>query len=86
MISPGLGTLLLRVRFIAANPREQFAAFRGTLLDASDHVVVVAADPALKRDLDVWGRTPETIDVMRAIKQEFDPRRVLNPGRFAGFV
>ncbi|HKG24804.1 MAG TPA: FAD-binding oxidoreductase, partial [Thermomicrobiales bacterium] len=86
MISPGLGTLLLRARFLAANPREQFAAFRDALLALSDHVVVVAADPARKRDLDVWGRTPQTIEVMRDIKQEFDPHRVLNPGRFAGFL
>ncbi|MEA2597786.1 MAG: linked oxidase, C-terminal domain, partial [Thermomicrobiales bacterium] len=40
----------------------------------------------LKHEVDVWGRTPETIDVMRSIKQEFDPHRVLNPGRFAGFL
>lgn len=86
MISPGLGTVLLRAVFPAETATESFARFREGLLAAADHVVVMAADPALKRDIDVWGRPPDTIDVMRAIKQEFDPRRVLNPGRFAGHL
>jgi glycolate dehydrogenase FAD-binding subunit len=86
MVSPGLGSLLLRPIFSADDPVPTFRQFRDGLLAVSDHVVVMAADPALKRDLDVWGRTPETIDVMRAIKHEFDPHRVLNPGRFAGHL
>lgn len=86
MISPGLGALLVRTRFPAGEAVPRFSDFREALLAAADHVVVLAADPPLKRDLDVWGRTPETIDVMRAIKQEFDPHRVLNPGRFAGHL
>jgi glycolate oxidase FAD binding subunit len=86
MISPGLGTLLLRARFLAAGAVQRFLVVRDTLLASANHVVVLAADPALKRGIDVWGRTPETIDVMRAIKHEFDPHRVLNPGRFAGHL
>jgi glycolate dehydrogenase FAD-binding subunit len=40
---------------------------------------------ALKRDLDVWGPVPaDALVLMRRIKQEFDPRGILNPGRFVG--
>ena len=81
MISPGLGSLVARVG-VADAPA--FHRFLDALSEASQHVVVLAADPELKRDIDVWGRAPETIDVMRAIKHQFDPNRVLNPGRFAG--
>ena len=49
-------------------------------------MTILAAPPEAKRSLDVWGRTPMTIDVMRALKAEFDPTRVLNPGRFAGGI
>jgi glycolate oxidase FAD binding subunit len=56
------------------------------LLAVSENATVLAAPPAWKRGLDVWGRTPETLDVMRALKEQFDPNRVLNPGRFAGFL
>ncbi|HLF48419.1 MAG TPA: FAD-linked oxidase C-terminal domain-containing protein [Methylomirabilota bacterium] len=33
----------------------------------------------------MWGSVaPGALAVMRRIKQEFDPRGVLNPGRFVG--
>jgi len=56
------------------------------LLDAADHAIMLGAPPAWKRGLDVWGRPPETLEVMRALKAQFDPKRVLNPGRFAGGI
>jgi glycolate oxidase FAD binding subunit len=86
MASPGLGALLLRVGLPAVEPKSTLRRFRDALLAVADHVVIMAAEPDLKHEVDVWGQTPETIDVMRSIKQEFDPHRVLNPGRFAGFL
>jgi glycolate oxidase FAD binding subunit len=38
-------------------------------------------------DIDPWNdpqHPPAALDVMRAIKQEFDPQRLLNPGKFVG--
>jgi glycolate oxidase FAD binding subunit len=32
--------------------------------------------------LNVWGRPPNGLEVMRRIKSEFDPGNILNPGRF----
>jgi glycolate oxidase FAD binding subunit len=77
--SPGLGTALLTIEAAGGS----IAAFRDALYSVADHVAVLTADPALKADLDVWGTPPVNIDVMRAIKEQFDPNRVLNPGRFA---
>ena len=45
-----------------------------------------AADLEAKRSIDIWGRLPSTLDVMRTLKAQFDPARVLNPGRFAGRI
>ncbi len=48
-------------------------------------VVVDRMPPALKRDFDVWGSVPGgALSLMRRLKQEFDPRGILNPGRFVG--
>ena len=41
---------------------------------------------SVKRGIDVWGETTETIEIMRRIKDKFDPARVLNPGRFVGGI
>jgi glycolate oxidase FAD binding subunit len=62
------------------------ALTRDRLVGLADHVVILAAPPAWKRGLDVWGPSPDALDVMRVLKEQFDPGRVLNPGRFAGFI
>ena len=36
--------------------------------------------------LDPWGPNPPTLPLMRAIKHQFDPNRILNPGRFLGGI
>lgn len=36
----------------------------------------------VKREVDVWGDVGMTVKMMRSLKEKFDPRRILNPGRF----
>lgn len=36
--------------------------------------------------LDPWGHAGNALPLMAAIKQQFDPRRTLNPGRFVGGI
>jgi glycolate oxidase FAD binding subunit len=45
-------------------------------------LTVLAAPIALKQELDVWGYTGSAIDLMRRIKQQFDPQNILSPNRF----
>ncbi len=40
----------------------------------------------LKKQIDVWGDAPPGMEIMRRIKQKFDPSGILNPGRFAGRI
>src|SRR5437867_10962768 len=48
--------------------------------------VVVASGPAeLRKAVDPWGPIdPGPFALMRALRDEFDPKRVLNPGRYVG--
>jgi len=46
------------------------------------HAVMMAAPPALKAGVDVWGAPPPTLPIMKEIKRQFDPLGILNPGRF----
>ena len=41
---------------------------------------------SVKRGIDVWGETTDAVEIMRRIKEKFDPARVLNPGRFVGGI
>ena len=65
------------------------AAFIGHLREAVggfDGTVVVQAGPReLRTTLDPWGPVePAAFALMQRLRDEFDPRRVLNPGRFVG--
>jgi glycolate oxidase FAD binding subunit len=65
--------------------RELVAPLREALAAEGGSLVVERAPLDLKRAADVWGPLPETaLAVMKRLKAEFDPRRVLNPGRFVG--
>jgi glycolate oxidase FAD binding subunit len=46
------------------------------------HAVVFAAPAELKQGVEVWGPSPVTISLQREIKRQFDPKGLLNPGRF----
>jgi len=85
-ISPGLGLLTARVRLPDGADGGRLAIWQARWLDLADHVTILATPPGWKADLDVWGRPPATLDVMRALKAQFDPGRVLNRGRFAGRI
>ena len=62
----------------------RFAQLRSKMAQHKGHVVLVGAPAEVKRDLDIWGPAPEAFFLMRKIKQQFDPQRLMNPGRFVG--
>jgi glycolate oxidase FAD binding subunit len=49
-------------------------------------VVVREASPAFKKRVEVWGPLGSRLELTRRVKQKFDPRGILNPGRFAGGI
>jgi glycolate oxidase FAD binding subunit len=49
-------------------------------------VIVRKAPPSAKERLDVWGPAGDYLGLLRRIKDKFDPREVLNPGRFVGGI
>lgn len=58
---------------------------RGAVAEVGGHAMLRRAPAALRREIDPWGPLePGPLALMRALRDEFDPRRVLNPGRFVG--
>ncbi|HMH49863.1 MAG TPA: FAD-binding oxidoreductase [Candidatus Acidoferrum sp.] len=56
---------------------------RGAVAELAGHVIVSRAPLAVRRAVDPWGPVePGPLALMRALRDEFDPKRVLNPGRF----
>lgn len=48
--------------------------------------VITHAPLRIKETLDVWGEPESAADVMRNLKRQYDPKRLLNPGRFVGGI
>jgi glycolate oxidase FAD binding subunit len=70
--SQSLATLLNGLRAVAAASGGELAVTSGWGLESVD--------------FDPWGVTDPTVQIMRRIKEKFDPHRVLNPGRFVGGI
>jgi glycolate oxidase FAD binding subunit len=49
-------------------------------------VIVREAPPAFKERVETWGPVGTRLDLTRRVKEKFDPRGVLNPGRFVGGI
>jgi glycolate oxidase FAD binding subunit len=47
---------------------------------------LVLEDDTFHNKLDSWGMSPESIKLMKTIKQKLDPLKILNPGRFVGGI
>lgn len=69
-LSTGLTTSIERLR--------QRAIERGGAL------VIERCPAEMKRDIDVWGPPGSDFDLMRKLKQLWDPAEILSPGRFVG--
>ena len=63
---------------------EQFPKLIALARESGGHAVILAGSPACKEGIDVWGSPPPGLSLMREIKREFDPKGILNPGRFLG--
>ncbi len=81
-----LGTLRVGVPVEEiAGAGQAIEQLRAALADIGGGVIVERAPRALRERVDPWGPVaPEALALMRGLKDEFDPARVLNAGRFAG--
>ena len=75
--SPGVG-----VAHWSFGDAEELVRVRKTAEAAGGSLVLMAAPDDVKQKVGAWGTPPPTLDVMRRLKDAFDPDHVLNPGRF----
>jgi glycolate oxidase FAD binding subunit len=66
----------------AAVVTEKLNALRATLAGEGGYAVVEDAPDDLRSAIDLWGPPPSTLPLMRALKAQWDPQGILNPGRY----
>ena len=59
---------------------------RGIVREAGGNTLVEFCPLTLKKQIDVWGDQPSGMDVIRRLKQKFDPLGIMSPGRFVGKI
>ena len=60
-------------------------ALRGELERESASLFILG-QTVLSASFDAWGNAGDALPLMRAVKQQFDPKNTLNPGRFVGGI
>ncbi|MDQ2781997.1 MAG: FAD-binding oxidoreductase [Actinomycetota bacterium] len=83
--SVGLGSLYVAVEGGTTGIPELVGSLRGRARSFGGAVVVLEAAAKVKDQVDVWGPV-EGLTLMRSLKQQFDPGRLLSPGRFVGGI
>jgi glycolate oxidase FAD binding subunit len=61
------------------------ASFRAEL-EHDGGSLAIAHSPRAMPKLDAWGDTGDALPLMRAVKEQFDPKSTLNPGRYVGGI
>ena len=85
--SAGVGVVYLGLA--ASTERGPLASLLAELRRAvgpgQGHATLLRAPAATKAGLDIWGPVPG-LELMKRVKQRFDPGRLLAPGRFVGGI
>jgi glycolate oxidase FAD binding subunit len=83
----GTGVTYVRLSGSDEQARSQVVEeLREIWLRRGGSVVVRQAPPAFKERVEVWGPVGSRLELTRRVKEKFDPRGVLNPGRFVGGI
>jgi glycolate oxidase FAD binding subunit len=80
----GVGVLLARIGGDTEHQARVITGLRARLPASRGSAVLVRASDDLKARVDIWGPIGDGFALMRAIKQQFDPMGILNPGRGPG--
>jgi len=79
----GLGGL--RLQGTAGSLRGALRTLRGELQGQHGSLVVLHR-PGKMPAFDAWGMAGDALALMKAVKQQLDPKNTLNPGRFVGGI
>jgi glycolate oxidase FAD binding subunit len=85
-ISSGLGLLQLESKNQVLMMRDACGGLRLGTQAHRGFLTILSAPRAVKEQIDVWGYTGNALPLMRRIKEQFDRKNILSPGRFVGGI
>ncbi|MEH1824631.1 MAG: FAD-binding oxidoreductase [Nostoc sp.] len=85
-ISSGLGLLQLESKNQVLKIRDACGGLRLRTQASRGFLTILSAPIVVKEQIDVWGYTGNALPLMRRIKEQFDSKNILSPGRFVGGI
>ncbi len=84
---PGFGAAIVNWPLAKDQDARDAARFAFTMAERHrGHAVIETCPAAIKPEIDVFGTIGPSLEIMKRMKQQFDPARILSPGRFAGRI
>jgi glycolate oxidase FAD binding subunit len=89
-IAPGFGAIVHagmgvgRLVLPAGTDPGMVNQVRSICAETGGFLTVLRGPIGLKQAIDIWGYTGNAVELMNAVKQQFDPQNCLSPGRFVG--
>jgi len=83
-----IGTGIIRMSFDADERLvvDQIKRLRKSVISSGGTLFIEKAPHKAKAEVDAWGDVGATLSLMRTLKESFDPKSLLNPGRFVGGI
>jgi glycolate oxidase FAD binding subunit len=81
----GTGLGWIRLGPANANTIQQLLQTQRSQLEAAGSFVVQYRSPGMP-EIEAWGDPGDALPLMLSVKQQLDPKRTLNPGRFVGGI
>ena len=66
--------------------REGLDALRSEIEKNGGSLTILRQTIMMNSKLDAWGNAGDALPLMREVKRQFDPKNILNPGRFVGGI
>ena len=88
---PGYGTLLLNLFNdgpVVSIQRtvEILNLFKESINQTGGHMIIERCPLEIKSHFDIWDYSHDSLSIMRGLKNQYDPKNTLNPGRFVGGI
>ena len=82
----------LGLGFLSGHPQDadrvasEIRRARAILAEGGGSLTLTAAPPEIRERVDVWAAPPQSLGLMKRVKERLDPERRFNPGRFVGGI
>ena len=91
LIEPGYGSIIVHWTDEGYDDFEEAVIIsmekaRDIVASLGGHFIIERASANIKNRLDPWGNVGDSIEIMRRMKQQYDPANIFNVGRFVGGI